>query len=95
MFTVGQQCTYRPNGSTCRIDKVFGERHRLRITLDNGQEVDEVAFHDVETLPETPTPNTSPSPAASVEASGEAEEPQEPSQGLQTPESFRRRLRGY
>ena len=60
MFTIGQRYRYVPNGSVCRVDRIFADRHRVRITLENGQEYDEVPFHDLHDLesavPPVPTP---------------------------------------
>jgi hypothetical protein len=57
MFTVKQACTYLPTGMPCTIQAVFPDRHRARIVLENSQEVDEVAWHDLATLA-APIPTT-------------------------------------
>lgn len=48
MFTIGQACIYIPNGTDCRVLRVYPDRHRARIKVsDSGQEIDEVAWHDL------------------------------------------------
>jgi hypothetical protein len=50
------QYRYLPNGSLCTILRDFPDRHRLRIKLGNGQELDEVAYHEVAEVAPTPAP---------------------------------------
>lgn len=60
------QYRYLPNGSLCTVMRDFPDRHRLRIQLENGQELDEVAYHDVTEVvaaPPAPTP-AAPTPPA-------------------------------
>lgn len=47
MFTINQECIYTPNGQECQIMKLYGDRHRARVKMANGQELDEVAWHDL------------------------------------------------
>lgn len=98
MFTVGKEYRHTRSGQVCRVDRVFADRQRLRITLANGQELDEVPYHDLQDLqPEAgglPAPAPEPESPAEAESATEAAPPEPPRRGLQTPEGFRRRLRG-
>ena len=47
MIVVGQHYEYRPSGMGCIATEVVNERHRARITLDDGRDIQEVPFHDL------------------------------------------------
>lgn len=70
MFTIAQACTYLPTGMPCTIQAVFPDRHCARIVLANGQERDEVPWHDL-AAQAAPIPTT----GVPVSALGVAEEP--------------------
>lgn len=43
----GTKYRHLPSGSECVVLVDFPDRHRVRIQLDSGQELDEVAYHDL------------------------------------------------
>jgi hypothetical protein len=65
----GQRAQYRPVGITGTITEVANERHRARIMLDDGRDIQEVPFHELleaPAAPAAPAPAPAPDEAAVV-----------------------------
>jgi hypothetical protein len=76
----GQKYLHLPSGAVCIVLADFPDRHRVRIQLvENGREMDEVAYHDMGPFTEAPAPSepSVESPGAPVEEATAADPTEE------------------